>query len=274
MSINWEFYKNDIIRLYSEGKNVAEISRIIGSISQTSIWKYLQTQGIEIRKCIPSKKYLLNENFFKEISNEKSAYWLGFLMADGYIEHKSKNQLSYCISVGLNPIDYKQVEKFRNDVSSNHPIKILDKNNNKYQIAIIDIYNKTMCLDLMRHGCVQKKSLIVTFPFHIDKKWYRDIIRGYFDGDGCICHKSNGVWEITICSGSMEFLYNCNSIFKIAEPSIDCSITEGHGVRVLRIKSKSYENFYHYLYDGATTYLDRKRDKFIEMGEDKQWSNL
>lgn len=33
------------------------------------------------------RKYKLNEHFFDEL-NEKSAYWLGFLYADGYVRMK------------------------------------------------------------------------------------------------------------------------------------------------------------------------------------------
>lgn len=45
-----------------------------------------------------------------------------------------------------------------------------------------------MCKDISTLGAIKNKSLTLTFPSDdiVPKKFKRDFIRGYFDGDGCI----------------------------------------------------------------------------------------
>jgi intein/homing endonuclease len=39
---------------------------------------------------------------------------------------------------------------------------------------------------LVKHGCAEKKSLVLQFPTNISSELISHFIRGYFDGDGCI----------------------------------------------------------------------------------------
>ena len=60
--------------------------------------------------------------FFKNIDNEKSAYWLGFIMADGCINEvinkKTKKLKSMNLSISLSTKDNHHLEKFLNDIES------------------------------------------------------------------------------------------------------------------------------------------------------------
>ena len=58
------------------------------------------------------RKYNLNENFFDEL-NEKSAYWLGFLYADGYVSSYENS-----IGISLKSEDINHLEKFKNFLNS------------------------------------------------------------------------------------------------------------------------------------------------------------
>ena len=55
-------------------------------------------------------KYKYNKNAFNQITTEKDAYWLGFLLADGYVGGDSKPFLQ--IKLG--------------EIDKNHLIKFLD----------------------------------------------------------------------------------------------------------------------------------------------------
>ena len=36
------------------------------------------------------RKYNVNDNYFNKIDNEEKAYWLGFLLADGCIHERAR----------------------------------------------------------------------------------------------------------------------------------------------------------------------------------------
>jgi intein/homing endonuclease len=51
---------------------------------------------------------------------------------------------------------------------------------------MIRLYGKKLHDDLVKHGCVEKKSLILQFPKDLSQELISHFVRGYFDGDGCI----------------------------------------------------------------------------------------
>lgn len=67
---------------------------------------------------LPKKQYSCNEKFFNSI-NEKSAYWAGFIIADGCVR---KHNYSYEVSINLATRDRDQLIKFNNELESDYPI--------------------------------------------------------------------------------------------------------------------------------------------------------
>jgi len=270
--------QNKIVSFYEEGKTVADIGRELGLDAYGTVSKTLRHRGVKILPQNPSLIYKVNENYFENIDQEDKAYWLGFLMADGYIRQRiQKNKRKYTVRLTLKESDHMHIKKFADYIAYSGDIKFATRacsNGVLCKMAYVEICRKKMHDDLTKHGCIQNKSLILEFPLHIDKKWQRDIIRGYFDGDGSIYKQRDRnndpkYYAITICSGSHNFITACQNI--LFEESIDNNISQGAGVEILRIRSKSHEKFYHYLYDKSTTYLDRKRDIFIEMATGLEW---
>ena len=86
------------------------------------------------------RTYQVNDNFFSNLS-EKSAYWLGFIYADGYIS-KTEN----CIRITLSDKDEKHLLKFKEDIESESPITYhMNRYSDKYQLtkkARISIFSK------------------------------------------------------------------------------------------------------------------------------------
>ena len=113
---------NEIIILYNNGCSIRQISNIL-HINRKTISKVLKNNNIEIRmQNITSKKYFCNENYFEEINNQDKAYWLGFIMADGFIESKRKygNQK---LGITLSSYDENHLILFNKCLDSNYPIK-------------------------------------------------------------------------------------------------------------------------------------------------------
>eukprot|EP01084_Bolivina_argentea_P084284 152464_1 len=115
------------------------------------------------------------------------AYWLGFLFADGCIYASGSN---YRVKLTLKCIDHSHVEKFKNALLSSYHLG-LAKTNHQTCCAVHSIYDNLLALDLIRLGCIPKKSLILEWPNNIPDEYVNHFVRGYFDGDGCISFRKN-----------------------------------------------------------------------------------
>ena len=82
--------------------------------------------------------YTINENVFNEIT-EESAYWIGFLMADGCIATRKSSPY---ISLRISEVDIEHIEKFRSFLGSNHKIGVYS-NNRSFKSQ-----NKLACLSI------------------------------------------------------------------------------------------------------------------------------
>lgn len=213
-------------------------------------------------------KYSVNQNYFEVINNEWKAYWLGFLYADGCVQYydkkgKSKNT----VSIKLKQSDKGHIEKFLNSLQSNHPVKDFKTNYKDKYSSGSTISNKKLCEDLIKHGCIPNKSLVLKFP-NLREDLIRHFIRGYFDGDGCISLSIEKRFVRVCFVGTEDMLKNiCHHFSKEL----------GINIPVFRKKNKDSQNniydiqwgnfytcrkIYQYLYKDCNIYLDRKLEKF------------
>ena len=121
---------------------------------------------------------------FEIIDTEEKAYWLGFLYADGSVSSTDNR-----IELGLAEKDLNHIEKFKEFIGI--PNKISYRPQTKsYRYSFKSIPCKE---DLIKHGCVPKKSLILKFPTEeqVPEHLIRHFIRGYFDGDGWFSNTSS-----------------------------------------------------------------------------------
>lgn len=214
-------------------------------------------------------KYYYNKNFFEKIDNEKKAYWLGFLYADGCINEifRDGKPKGMTLEVSLSSKDETHLEKFLNDIESNVTIrkKIVKLNGKKYDCRRVTICCTKMCRDLIKLGCTPRKSLTLTFPNDsiVSKKLLNHFIRGYFDGDGCVYFNDITRTMKVILVGTKDILENIgHCLFENGIPVLNR----------IQAKGKAYESFiygydvmnmvYNYLYMNSTVYLDRKYIKF------------
>ena len=84
--------------------------------------------------------------------------------------------------------DKEHLIEFNKHIKSTYPIKI-----EREKYVKLKISNKHIGNSLINKGCIPKKSLILEFPnlSQVPKFLIRHFIRGYFDGDGCICNQLN-----------------------------------------------------------------------------------
>lgn len=203
-------------------------------------------------------------DYFHVIDTEEKAYWLGFLYADGCVF--ISNHHSYSLILELSSVDKEHIQKFKTAIASDTLIKETQRDNR--HISRLCIGNKELVCDLISHGCVPKKTLILDFPTIISQNLIRHFIRGYFDGDGCLSVKSyyhkqrkkdylSYSWFIL---GTRDLLSGMINYLPIKLDIVSVG-------KICRIRTQSLNNIkiiLDYLYKDATIYLQRKYDKYID----------
>lgn len=212
-----------------------------------------------------SKKYVLNENYFEKIDTPNKAYWLGFLYADGCIMDRVRNgRISYVLELSLSREDISHLEKFKMSLKSNAPIK-LKTVKDKYEACRLTICNKKICEDLIKLGCVPRKSLILTFPTEeqVPKYLIPHFIRGYLDGDGCVFN--NGKNVVVNFVSTFDFLSSIQEImydeFGLTKTSI-CK--KGNAYQCSWRGKGNLKTWFDYLYNyDDIIFLQRKFEKIF-----------
>jgi len=226
-------------------------------------------------------KYTFNENYFHNIDTADKAYWFGFICADGCILDMKLNdgrKVPRTVQISLSANDIEHLYKFMKaiDLDKNIYIGIAHNKTCDTKYCRIQVGSSIMSNDLINNGCIQRKTGRLQFPETIPIKYMRDYIRGYFDGNGSVyyCERmqfdkrrnKSYLQKSFVCNfqGTEQFLTKLSSI--LLERGILClKVRKGHGnIYSMEFgKRETVIAFYHYLYDEATVYLDRKRDKFI-----------
>lgn len=219
-------------------------------------------------------KYYYNKDYFSKIDSEDKAYWLGFLYADGCINRYYANDKlkSMSLEISLCHEDKIHLEKFASCLNSNVPIKdkISKYKDKEYKTNRITINCTKLCYDLIALNCTPQKTYTITFPSYdiVPKQYMRDFIRGYFDGDGCICvTQMNGKPHIITTITGMSDMLKSISDFLLSEkiirkiPKIHNDL-RSNACSVYYYGEDSNKELLDYLYKDSNIYLDRKYNKY------------
>lgn len=207
------------------------------------------------------KKYVHNEKYFDDINTPEKAYWLGFILADGCISKEACN--TYRMVIQLQRRDRGHLQKLLDHLESNAPIKdgSAMRNETPTLWSKIRINSSYLCGALMELGITPKKSLKEKVP-PIGEKFYKDFIRGVFDGDGCFYTRSpySAVFSLV---GSLEVMSFIASILQTkCARSVNCSLAKGSMYTTVVHSCEDVLAIMHWLYRGSTVHLDRKYEHY------------
>jgi len=266
----------EIISLYRFGKTQKDLA-LIYRCSQTHISNILIKKLVKTRVGKNIKYTDVNLNFFKEINDEESAYFLGLLYADGCVQIDNG---CYTISLKLKSDDQYIIEKFRDIMSPSSPVKITKNKGSENTYSYFRINQKEICYQLENLGCMPNKSLILKFPTTVPTSLIRHFLRGYSDGDGCIYRNnlqktktskpySNYIWKIV---STKQF---CESTAKILKEQLDINCSQSLSrpktndiTTTLSVGGNNQSmKFLDWIYRDATIYLPRKYQKYLDFKE-------
>jgi len=227
-----------------------------------TLYYAFQRLGLVIHKGDSEEKRRnpVNDNWFETIDCEEKAYYLGLLMADGYVNHRITGAKSPRICIKLEKTDrylVEQLQSYLQPGGNTYP----EKNSIGIQVVSTKLVE-----DLFKLGLFPNKTTVgKTFtPLNTDDlQWH--FIRGYFDGDGSISTGNQNRSTIYICCSTVEFLKEVEKYldkFQI-KTSLYTENRDHLGYKpmyTLHIKSRVL--FYQYLYKDASIFMQRKRLKY------------
>ena len=214
----------------------------------------------------------INHDYFENIDSEHKAYWLGFIYADGSITKKvyEKGSYTYRLRMELMFEDKYILEQMALDLESDLKPKEYYNDTSSFEgynkpkhTAYIMFSSKKMGEDLVKLGVVPNKTLILKSLPSIPDNLMKHFIRGYFDGDGSVYLTKDNTIK-TAFYGTHDFI---NSIQDFLIKELDLTkkkITDQKEANVsfVGMAKQESEKLYHYMYDEATIFLNRKYEKY------------
>lgn len=252
------FNDNDLIdikTLYESGQTTYTIAERYGCDAST-VQDWLKRIGVEIRGSAACKRrYRLRENAFERVEDEPTAYWLGFLFADGCVSEKRG-----CWTTGsvLSQKDVEHLRRFLDFLESDYPLR----KESRYETIGVHLYSTRLATDLINLGCTPRKSATLTFPL-LPLPLIPHFVRGYFDGDGSAFgtgkHRSLRLSFI----GNEPFLECLNKIIQVSTGA-DGKLSKHTKSKVAYYLNYTGEFKAHcvarWMYEHATIWMERKRE--------------
>ena len=236
-------------------------------IGKNTLYDYLKENNLIKNDKNYQKDITYDKNFFDSIDNEEKAYWLGFIMADGYTKlGKNNNPAQMTIEIGKKDIEI--LNAFKKSIKSNHIIRERSRKTctgKISEICSITISSQHLTSKLISYGVIPNKTYIGFINeeiFSDNEELIFHYLRGYSDGDGTINkRKGNYVFKLVIKSKSILDTIS-NWIKKYC--NIDPKITIWEDAYRLSVQNKKdYFIFLEKLYKNANIYLDRKYQNYL-----------
>lgn len=249
---------NQVYALHKQGLTSRQIAQKLG-ISKSNV-SVILTKFHDVPKGSWEstnrwRKHSLNKRFFSIIDSEDKAYWLGFLYADGCVTEKS-------IRLDLAAHDQEHIKKFKQALQAySYPLYYHAAVNSYYVV----INSKEMVQDLLSKGCVPRKTFVIQFPDNniIPDTLIHHFMRGYFDGDGCICTSGNQAAFSIVGTHTFTQKYQQQLMLGIGKTTEVKLQIRANGISSFTLGgNKQVIKVYNYLYHDAHIFLDRKKQKF------------
>ena len=251
---------DEIKQEYEGGMNGREIALRHGYTTQ-QVDKLLLKNGVTKRPSYLNKRTTtVNDACFSEIT-EESAYWAGFLMADGTVFIKGE---SHKVVLGLSSADIGHLNKFRDFIGSSRKIieySFINRDGNKQSVCSIAISSHQIVEDLGRFGVIPHKTSRECVSESL--KYNRHFWRGMMDGDGHMSLSTKKPFALLqLCGSEIIMSQFCEFVKTISPKSymkphkakhanIYKCCTTGHKRVASTIKA---------LYSDCSIYLDRKKE--------------
>jgi hypothetical protein len=261
-----KIFEQEIAARYCGGENCIRLAAQFG-VAPGSICKLLHRLHVPIRP--PSqraqglirkprrRKCSLDEGVF-DVLTEKSAYWIGFLMADGCISEEQNAQPT--IALGLAATDRLHVEMFRQFLGSSHKIyETCSKSGFSSGSAVhFSVRSSRLVSALRGYGIEPRKSFTARVSGLEEN---RHFWRGVIDGDGHLgMRQQNGVRPYPKIGmvGSRALLEQFAGFVRRLQPDCRAQVAPLHSIWQFSTSGRFAQAITQRLYADCTVALARK----------------
>lgn len=211
---------------------------------------------------IQRRQFNVDDNYFST-ENSNMAYLLGFLASDGTVDKKNNR-----IKIGLSSIDKKFLMKIKEELK--YEGDILDYiTSNGFSVSELTFTSQQIKNDLARYNIVPNKTFTFKFPKNLNKKYWIDFIRGYFDGDGSVSTAGENAIKWQICSATKDVLETIVDFFyeeyHIKKVSILEQSRKNNKLYYFQYSTNATKEIFSILYKKNSLKLPRKYLKFKEL---------
>ena len=156
---------------------------------RTSITRWAERFGLYSTSFTRKPKNPINEKYFSNINTKEKAYWLGFIMADGSVYKYKDGTEKLEFEIRIKQDDYEHLLKFARAID--FPEDKVHKgsryrNQTETFFCSLRSYNKKFVEGLLKYEVIPDRTEHKKIPTVLNKKFYPDFIRGFWDGDGSI----------------------------------------------------------------------------------------
>ena len=197
----------------------------------------------------------INQSAFSEI-NQDSAYWIGFLMADGCI-------INNIVSLGLSIADISHVIKFKTFMGSKHKINEYKSKTDGREAIKLSIHSDKIVSDLSRFGVIKGKTKRATVK---QLEFNPHFWRGVIDGDGSVVRVKDKYPNISLVGSDELCGQFLNFVKTVYHGSIKTIVHNHENIYRIRFSGKVAKAVINTLYgDPNVTALDRKMETAQEI---------
>jgi len=231
------------------GATITELAKENG-YGVVPLWNAFKRYGYKTKSIQETNSYPINSHCFDEI-NDDSAYWLGFLMADG---SNCKRNRGFYLTVAEK--DSAQLDKIKEFTGYQGPVYHREVKSG-YTVGVkyctIRIGNPIVSAAISKWGIVPKKTFVA--KAHSDLVLNRHFWRGVIDGDGHISRADKCV-TVNLC-GSL-YLVNQFSDFVEHLTGEKVEVKPHKSIFILTLNGNKARRILRELYIGCKYFLDRK----------------
>lgn len=261
----------NVIQDYLSGLSAEVLGERYG-LSDVAVRNYLRKHGVQIRSSYDStydssrqSPYHFNEHWLDELDCAEKFYFLGFFAADGCNSKKYNNA-----KIKLQTCDLELLEKFKILLESDRPIYNVcqkrAKEGKEFFAVNFELTSKYFCEKLEELGLPERKTYTLQLPDYVPDKYFRDYIRGLFDGDGNIsvsyANKPKGLSSI---AGNPCFLLQVKEkLEKILPINIAYQVNNENCGYIKINRQEDIKIFLDWMYKDSKLYMERKYQKYLE----------
>lgn len=201
------------------------------------------------------RSFTYNESFFKEVTTESQAYFLGLLSADGNISMDLTR-----IEIQLLVEDKSVLEKFQEAIggtSSRLALRDYNKRKPMYRLALS---SKRMVSDLVSWGITPRKTHTLKIEREISPSLIKHFLRGLWDGDGHIGEKQFGLLTASVAFADQiqEWFYSSTGI----DFPYFLKKVRGNSYPCFQRASLKHAPLLRFMYKDSTYFMERKMIQF------------